>query len=260
MSFLSTEQQQEVANLFQNSGQEDNSTQGVENSQTQAINEASASPTEAATQNSKDDEGHAVPYSRFKSVIEARNEYKSKVGHLEKQLTDLQNQLSAVKTTPQQEASQKRDFFDEFYGSTKDSYESDDDPYSQKLQTLEQKLYQFEVDKAQNELQRELAMATQKYPSVPHEVLLNAVIENPEANVFAVAEQYNTFVVSLKEQAIAEYLSQNKVQAQGSKPSVPPRVSPAGGSLVGKSVSGGQTPKTMDDARNALYEYLKANM
>lgn len=258
MSFLSTEQQQEVANLFQNSGQEDNSTQGVENSQTQAINEVSASPTEAATQNSKDDEGHAVPYSRFKSVIEARNEYKSKVGHLEKQLADLQNQLTAVKTTPQQETSQKRDFFDEFYGNVKDSFEETPDPYSEKLQTIEQKLYQFEVDKAQQELQRELAMATQRYPSVPQEVLLNAVIENPDANVFSIAEQYNTFVVSLKEQAIAEYVSQGRQQV--SKPSVPPRVSSSGGSLVGKSVSNGQTPKTMDAARNALYEYLKANM
>ena len=259
MSFLSTEQQQEVANLFQNSGQEDNSTQGVENSQVQAQNEVSVSPTETATQNSKDDEGHAVPYSRFKSVIEARNEYKSKVGHLEKQLSDLQNQLSAVKATPQQETSQKRDFFDEFYGSVRDSYEEEPDAYTQKLQTIEKKLYQFEVDKAQMELQKEIATATQKYPMVPQEVLLNAVIENPDANIFSIAEQYNTFVSGLKEQAIAEYLSQGK-QTTSSRSSLPPRVSSAGGSLVGKSVSGGQSPKTMDDARNALYEYLKANM
>lgn len=255
MSFLSTEQQQEVANLFQTSGLEnDNSkyTGGIETQQEQAEKEVSASPTETTT----NEEGHAVPYSRFKSVIEARNEYKSKVSNLEKQLADLQNQLTARQ---QEQPKQQQSYFDEVWNRGTEAEESVD-PYTEKLQTIEQKLYQFEVDKAQMELTREIQLAQQKYPNVSSELLLNAVIENPDTNIMAVAEQYNTFVMSVREQAIADYLSQSGQKAPVKTASAPPRINPAGGSLVGKSVTGERSPKTMDEARNALYDFLKQNM
>ena len=53
---------------------------------------------------------------------------------------------------------------------------------------------QAEVAKAQEDLKSEIAMATQRYPEVAPEVLLNAVIENPDTNIMSVAEQYSTFV------------------------------------------------------------------
>jgi hypothetical protein len=254
MSFLTEQQQQEVANLFQNSATE-NDNSNVENNAgreetSQASNIASASPTEATN-----DEGHAVPYSRFKSVIEARNEYKNKVSNLERQLADLQNQLQSA---PRAEVSSRSEqsILDQFYSDHE--REVSNDPYQDKLQTIEQKLYQFEVDKAQMQLTKEIAVAQQKYPHVSSELLLNAVINDPDADVMSVAEQYNTFVSSVREQAIAEYLQTNGVK--GVTPSAPPRINPAGGSLVGKSVVSGPTPKTMDQARDALYEFLKHNM
>lgn len=250
--FLTDEQNEEVANLFKGDiVEEDNGTDlSTQPKETDVQVEASST-----SEQQNEESGHAVPYSRFKSVIEARNELRSKTSALEKQLAELQDQLNRRENSSP--AKEERYF-------AEDSYEDfSEDPYEDKLQTYENRIYQMEVAHEQQKLNQEIQFAQQRFPDVGRELLLQAVINDPNVDVMDVAERYSTFVVGLREQAVADYLKQNP-QASAPpvvRPDAPPVIKAAGSSQYGKlpGSSSEQRPKNMDEARNSLFDYLKAN-
>ena len=252
MSFLNDSQQEELANFLKNSGdvEEDNSTQ-PEQIETQADSQEDVKEDSVSSTEQLQDEGHSVPYSRFKSVIEARNELRNKSSQMEKQLAELQAQLDANSNkTPKEES-----YFDQDWSEGETDWE---DPVQSQMSQYEKRMFDLEVAHEQNRLQREVEHATSKFPDVTKDMLLQAVIDNPQVDVMDIAERYSTFVNGLREQAIADYTKANGVQAQ--KPAAPPVVSNAGSGLQNR-VPGGptQNPKNLDQARSALFDYLKAN-
>ena len=261
MSFLNQEDREAVADLFKEGNQvEDNNIEPVEAApavETQP--QTDENTEESSTFESNEDSGHAVPYSRFKSVIEARNDLRSKTSALESQLSELRSQLDSKNTQP---VRQEQSYDSVIEYDDLSDYDNYDDPYDQKLQTYEDRIYQMEVTHEQQKLSQEIGIATQRFPEVSKDVILQAVINDPDVDIMDVAERYSTFVSGLRESAIAEYLQTNPQGAPPViRPDAPPVISSAGSSLSGRLPGSSRTsrPQNMDQARDSLFDYLKAN-
>jgi chromosome segregation ATPase len=262
MSFLNENQQEEVANLLlgeevNNSDKEVEQPQSFQQEETeQPVVEATAEQqddNEAVSSPANEDDKH-IPYSRFRSVIQSRNELKNQLNELESQLAQLQEQQKSSSQPQKQEQTVWEQYEDQ-----DDAYDNWEDPVDQRLQQFEQRFQKYEVERAEVQLEREIANVQQAFPDVGQEVLLNAVIHNPDADLFQVAETYTQFVSGVRERAIAEYLESNPQSAPAPVKAAPPRVSPAAaGSSVARGV-GETTPKNLNGARNALFEYLEQN-
>lgn len=260
MSFLKENQQEELANFLagnSESGVQDNDSQQdrQEPNQNQAANMSSSSASEENTNES----GHSVPYSRFKSVVQARNDLRAKVEDYEKQLATLTNSMNA----PQQRSSTSNlSAFDELYNQISKEYEEqhDVDERDLKLQRLEKVAYDFEVFQAKQALEQDIAVAQSKYPDVPADVLLAAVVQNPEIDVVDLAERYNTFVSAVREDAIAKYTSQSGQTAHVSTtPAAPPRVGSAPATRNTVGFGDMPSPKNLQEAKTSLMDFLKSN-
>lgn len=255
MSFLNENQQEELASFLEGnnlSGEQDNSNQSI--AQFTERQEPNNQQAVKSSPSASEEEGHSVPYSRFKSVITARNELRERTDYLETQLRDLEQQLSATKNVTQSKSA-----FDDLYSSYMNTSEPVyEDENASKLRRFEQVAEQFEVFQAKQQLEQELAVASQKYPDVPRDVLLTAVVQNPSTDILDVAERYNTFVSAVREDAIAQYTRANGGIRPA--PAAPPRVGSA--SVARQNVGFGESqssPKTLGQAKESLVDYLRQN-
>ncbi len=69
-----------------------------------------------------------------------------------------------------------------------------EDSWQSQFQQMQQRMHQYEVANATQSLEREISQATSKYPVVPREALLQAVINDDSANLMEVAEQYSSLL------------------------------------------------------------------
>lgn len=202
---------------------------------------------------------HRVPYKRFKSVLDARNKYKSEVNEYQTKLTHMEQQLQQLRTTPTPAVAAKEESNDSWLDDllsddSTPSYSTDhnDNNYKQ----LEDRLYQFELKQAQAELDNEIASALNQYPNVPKNLLLQAVVQKPDVNVLDVAESYNAYISSVEEQAIQRYLSENDKPA----PAAAPRGRSAGSKPNQRNAGhDSKSTSTMKDAKKALLSFMKGN-
>ena len=253
MSFLNEEKQAELAERLQ---QMDNSeptetTQEVVEVQETPQTQAETAPSEEAgterdvnvAEDSSSSDENSIPYSRFKSVIESRNEFKTKVSDLERQLEELRS-AQENKTTETQE--------DDLFGYLDNEDDYEDPRYSE----LEKRLEKFEMYQAEVDLQKEISMTKEAFPSVPEEVLLNAVIHDADADLMEIAHKYDMFVDNIRKEALKGYAPAASQPVEA--PSAPRRVSPAGaaGATFDASVN---KPKNMDDAKASFMDYLRQN-
>ena len=206
--------------------------------------------------------GHKVPYSRFKNVLESRNSFRSEVETYKEKLTSLEQKLANLQQSqervPQQsfqQPEQEKTWLDEYLASEQEAAAPE---WQQQFTGLNDRLYKFEVAQEENSLKAELADISVKFPSVPHNVLLKAVIDDPNANMTALAEQYSSFMAGVEEQAIARYLEGQGGQAPqqtAPEPLQRPRSTNAPrGKLAPES-----KPKSVGDASKALRDLLTKN-
>jgi hypothetical protein len=112
-------------------------------------------------------------------------------------------------------------------------------------------------------LEVEVGSALQKFPTVPRDVILQAVANNPSATAEAVAEQYSSWVAGVEEKAISAYLDKNPsstpadaVDALG-QPKAAPRPRTGGGNAV---VSASEVPlKSISEGSAALRKMWARN-
>ena len=222
---------------------------------------SSQSPDEDVKQSSDESEegaGHRVPYSRFKSVLDARNDYKGEIESLRERNRELENYLSS-KPAQKETKQEFEDYSDDFsYGDDLglDDYsgcEQDDG----RVKQLENQMHDLRVQHYKQQLMKDLDVIKERYPSVPPETVLKAVAQDPTTNIFQVAERFNTFVVEREEAAIKRYLEENSQEA----PAAAPRPRRSGGAEAPGSsrVSKDKRPKQMKDVRHALLNYVKDN-
>jgi len=153
--------------------------------------------------------GHRVPYDRFRQVLEARNGYKGEINHLRAQMEELQGQLDARQQTPAAapQAAQKSDE-DAWLDNLLEEPESNAAALAQ-FKSIEDRMYQQEVQMASYDLEHEVAEAEASFPGVPREVMLNAVANDANVTCMEVAEGYSSWVADIEEAALADYIAAN---------------------------------------------------
>lgn len=261
MGFLDPEKEAEMMTaLLDNNEVIDE--ESLEVSQVDETEVSSASPDEddnevqGSSSEPEEETGHNVPYSRFQQVIHARNHLREEGDELRAQLAALQQQLEqqSKQATPPPTAKKEQETYEDWIETIFDDDEvsgASQSPESPNYSTLEQKIYELEVHKETLNLQNEIKTVQEVYPDVPEEVLLQAVIQDPDLNVMDVAERYNTFISDVEERAIARYASEHTAP-----PAAPPRPSSAGQAT--SSFQGAKKPRTLDEAKKATLAYLKS--
>lgn len=199
-----------------------------------------------------EEEGHNVPYQRFQQVISARNKLTEENERLAEQLQQLQEKAEEGNTRQDRvETYEEEDLY-----SGQENY--DDEGQDSRYNQLESRVQEFEVYKHEQLLERELASVEQEFPSVPRELLLQAVIDDPSADLMTVAGHYTTYVATVEEQAIARYVQENNIQ-------VPKRGATDGGSSGGggtkSALNAGHKnkPKTIKEGTSRFKQFLKNN-
>jgi hypothetical protein len=207
--------------------------------------------------------GHKVPYSRFKNVLESRNTFRSEVETYKEKLTSLEQKLANLeqnkpqyKQNPSQQPQQERTWLDDYLAEEQKAATPE---WQQQYGSLNDRLYKFEVAQEEQSLKAELADIETKFPNVPQQVLLKAVIEDPNANMTALAEQYSSFMAGIEEQAIARYLEQQGGQAQAASPTPEPLQRPRSVSAPRGNFAPDKKPTSVADATRSLRDLLSKN-
>ena len=217
-------------------------------------------PEGADDDDSEDEEGHAVPYSRFSKVIAAKNQFAEEVESLKAQVDKLQEKEEELETLRRYGMGQKQQEVVE------EIEDYDSDPYDKRLQQLESRLADNEreatIQKHMTEMEKEIAAIQQQYPNVDPIKLLQQVQHNPDVNLLELAVQEASQSAELREQIIAEYLKENpeaQVQLDAAKeaPDIPPEVQNKSSS-TNRGHAGQKAPSTWEDAHVQAAQALKA--
>lgn len=222
--------------------QADTSSDTTEDVNAKVEDGADSAPLEAAAEDSPAAEeevpsGHRVPYDRFKQVLESRNQFRDERAGLEAEIERLRAQPAPapapVQAAPQADSD---DAWLERYLAGEDEPAPAQD--NAQLKEFQDRLYNTEVQLARQQLEVEVGAALQKFPSVPRDVILQAVANNPSATAEAVAEQYSSWVAGVEEKAISAYLEKNpsstpaEAVAATQEPKAAPRPSKSGGNAT----------------------------
>ncbi len=211
---------------------------------------------------------HRVPYKRFRQVIDARNQLRNERDYLTQQVQELVQSVEQLKNASQApaEAPQQTQQVEAYQTSlTPPEFLSEEEAqyfnalqseFGKRYDSLASRVHNYELGMAEQQLEAEIASATDIYPDVPRRAILEAVASG-NINVMDVAERYQSFVNQMREQAIADYLQDNP---DAKRSSAAPRPSRTGGSSPAKSqVQADVKPKSLADAHKALSKFLKTN-
>ena len=188
-----------------------------------------------------DADGHAVPYKRFQKVIQARNSFREEGESLRQQIEELKAQVDESRRAkaPKQPVEEK-DWLDEALEESQvpDQYEE-----------LNERLTRFEVQQQKALLEQELNGVLEQHPNVPRELLIQAVVQNPNENLNTVAERYSSYIAEVQEKAIAEHMKTVEVAPKKKKKAGPPRPKKTG------AVKTEKAPKPLD--RDSRYKAVQ---
>lgn len=218
---------------------------------------ADLAPAEDSPAEDEDDApGHRVPYNRFKQVLDARNEFRDDIALLQEELEGLRSAPAhtAPAPAPPQIASEKSD--DEDLAWLKEILKEDSSVDSQvvdkiraEFSGMNERIYNQEVEVAGQRLEIEIDDALTSYPSVPREVIYQAVASDPGVTALNVAEHYASVVGGIEEAAIAQYLVDNPQE-----PAAAPHVESAGSTEYAEAPD--TKLLTIDEGSSALRKFL----
>ena len=238
------------------------SSEPVEDVNQEAEGEADSSPeAEETSSDSGDSAGeeekgkgsmHRVPYDRFKSVVDARNQFRGENDALKSQLGDLERQVAEFQKQPAHRPAPERQEDDPW------DFDNDTplDPGDKRYSVLESRLNNMAVYQAEQQLELEIQSVQSSFPTVPRELLLQAVVLDGASDLSRVAENYSAHISSIEEGAIARHLA----QAPPNAAPVPPRAPKSSGTSIGISTSQSEDqprPRNIAEASKALHEFLK---
>lgn len=226
---------------------ESSDNQNAETTQTQnnEVVKESAEKT-GSTKNESGDGGHAVPYSRFKSVNEEKKFLAKRNAEIERELNELREREKLWKVGDQKEEKSQTKVDDSF-----SSLFDDDNEPDEKWEQLNRRLQTFEEREASAQLEREIGDVRKQYPKVPEQVLLQAIVNNPKVDIGSVARNYDAWTAEIEQNAIDSWLKSNGGRQQVD---VARRPQAAG---LHSGPAGGTSPKTMGDAKTQALAALK---
>lgn len=218
--------------------------------------------TEGSGEEEEYAEGHRVPYNRFKSVLDARNEYKDEITSLRERNRQLEAYLATKKPEPEPEPESSDYSYDDDYGLGDDNDYGLESSYDDgRMNQLETQIHDLRVQHHRQQLVKDMEIIKERFPGVPPESVLQAVASDPNTNVFQVAETFHSFLVEREEAAIQRYLKDNPTASPQETPQAAPRPRKSGGGEAPGSsrVPKDRRPKQMKDVRHALLNYVKDN-
>lgn len=223
--------------------EEDSDDSGEEELEEETVVEAS--PSNDADE-AEVPEGHRVPYDRFKQINDQRHELRSQLAEKEALIAELQERMRS-KRKPEPEYEEVDYFSDDYDEDSNESYDE--------LTYLKEQNHAIQVKFAQMELEKEIAAAREQYPNVPADHIWEAIAQDGTQSAVEIAKQYSTWVAGVEEAAIARYL---KEQGQEPAASAPPRPSRKQTAKSSRSPDEKWTPRTTDEAREAMIAYLRS--
>ena len=126
-----------------------------------------------------------------------------------------------------------------------------------KLKHLETRLQSFEMKEAERELGSIVKQAVKRHndldPELVESVIYQSIADNPHNDVDDAVDRLREFISYAQTKAVRKQPEPQQVQAQ--RPSAPPRPSMTGNKTYGNQPAG--KPRTLADAREALYNFLK---
>ena len=195
----------------------------------------------------EDEEGHAVPYSRFRQVNERRKDLQTEIANRDRHLEELQAQLN--------QKFQQAEQPNPSYEYEEEHEEADPDSWAARFTQMETVNQDMQVKLAQMDLQKEIAQATDQFPNVPEAYIWESIAQNGQLSAQNVAQQYNSFVAEVEEAAIARYLEEQNVEEEP-RHGVPPR--PSSHQTTGTEHEADPLqPRNLDEAREAMVRYLQ---
>jgi hypothetical protein len=248
MSFLNSAAVDQLKNRLE---EEQSSSQSVPDAKAPAAEvkqdeklDAKPFTQDSSSSEGETDEGHQIPYKRFRSLVDTKNELKSKNLELERQLAEFKAQLESGKNQTKSEQASDDDDVDRIFQSL---LNDDEDTPDERYSSLEGRLRSFEEKQAAVELEKEMSGVLSKYPAVPEAVLLQAIVDNPSVSMEKVAKQYDAWVSEIQQSAINEYTN---TQRKSNAPRRPNGVGGSGPTTPAK-------PKDLREARVAALNYWK---
>lgn len=249
---------------FEVASSSSDSAQDVNSSVKEETPEADASDEEVEVE-----EGHRVPYNRFRQVLEARNKHRDELEALREKMAesererDMLQRLTIQRATESQvqPKAQEDEWFQDLLGDGASPQQPQQDArYSQMSSRLEAQ----EVALQQMKLEREIVDATEKYPSADRESLLSAIYNDPSRSALEVAEQYTTWLAGIEEAAIARHVGENKpaeetVASDSQKPGAAPRPAKSGGGGAVSDFVGEKKPQTVTEGSAMFRKFLETH-
>tara|TARA_R110002020_G_scaffold800_4_gene3973 strand:+ start:13636 stop:14421 length:786 start_codon:yes stop_codon:yes gene_type:complete len=233
--------EEQVEHYADDAGEAEFETESYENGELQEYDETDV------------EEGHSVPYGRFSSVIAARNNATEEAQELRGQLEAMQAQYEQMRQFQQMMGQQQQPQHQEPEHEMPEGM----DPHMAQMQS---RMHEMSVQQEQFTLERELAAVAESHPNVDPEVLLNAVIQDPSVDIAQVAEVYSGQIAEIEEAAINRFLANLDLdEAEDESYDIPPEVASRQGRQRTLSSAQGNKPQTMEQAHEALSNWLQNN-
>jgi len=196
---------------------------------------------------------HTVPYERLQQTIRERNEARSQIAAMQQRVARLESlaqQRNAVSSQVRAEL-EREGLIDAATGQVEDA----GDPRVQQLmghiQNQQNALQQLQVAQAQQSLTVELADIQSKFPIVPREYLLKAVVADETVSLEEVAHQFMAWVAPHLPPAQAAQNQRQAPAARAPTTSAPPRPAKAG---AASSSPGSSEVKGWGDRKSRITE------
>ena len=202
------------------------------------------------------EEGHSVPDGRFSKVIAARNSATQEAQELREQIEQMQQQMQMMQMMRQIDGEPEEEH---------EYVEDDGFDRSTEMGRMQAQMHEMAVFQEQQTLEQELAVAQEEYPDVDPNVLLNAVIQQPDVDIMAVAEQYSNHIAEIEEAAISRFLAQldlEEADFEGEDDydeDLPPEVGYTQARQRTNTSAAGNQPQTLQQAHAALEQWLANN-
>ena len=207
-------------------------------------------------------EGHRVPYSRFRQVLDARNKHRDelealreKVSEIDKEREMLQRLTIQRATEPHVQQRADDDWMGDLLGDEAGAGSSSDTRLAELTSRLEAQEMAFQKMK----LEAEVVEAIEKYPNAERGAILDAIYNNPSVTAMGAAEQYSTWLSGVEEAAIARHLAdsgQDPTTSAAPPPVAAPRPSKTGADAI-VEFTGDRKPKTVKEGSEMFREFLK---
>lgn len=186
-----------------------------------------------------------IPYDRFKKVNETKKEYQKKYEEQQRELEQLRKELDSK--------SSNQGYNDKWL---EDLLAEPENPADSKLKHIESRLQMFELKEAEKELSSIVKSTVRRHsdldPELVESVVYQSISENPNADVDDAVDRLREFIGYVQTKGTRQPQTQ---QVAPQKPSASPRPSMAGARNY--STQSTDKPRSLADAREALYNYLK---